>query len=113
MPFLFLFSCMKTEEVLIGKWKIESVVDKDRKSLLPVSSGDFMELTGKGTYTTILYDAEIESTGKWELKKKEILFTPSLEDSATTETLEKFKVEVLEMEKMVLSKGDTIYTFKK
>ena len=113
MPFLFLLSCMKTEEVLIGKWKIEAVVDKDRKALLPISSGDYMELTDKGIFTKILYDAEIESTGKWELKKKEIHFTQTSEDSARTETLIKYKVEVLEVEKMVLSKGDTIYTFKK
>ena len=101
-------SCNSNKKLLVGIWKFESITNQYGIGVKPISTADYMEIKRDGTFYYILYDAEIESSGKWDIDENNLIYTYEPKNYSRT-----YLISLLNSEKLELLENGIKYSFKK
>ena len=114
IPLIILFSCSPSDEsLLIGKWKFDSIINSEKESIVKVSTEDYMEAKEDKSFYYILYNAEKESSGTWELDNRNLKYTYNSTNPNDEIVIRNYEITELSENKLVLLEKEINYSFKK
>ena len=113
-PLILLLSCAPSDEsLLIGNWKFDSITNSEGKSIVKISPEDYMEVKEDKSFYYILYNAEKESSGTWELRNKKLIYTYNSTNPHDKIVVRNYKVTELTENNLILLEKGINYSFKK